>query len=129
MGAEYSIEADPTRDIVRIRMSGFFTDDDIAGFLAAREKAHARLTCGPNQHLTLNDLRGMKIQAQDIVDAFRGMLSDSAYRSKRLAFVVSPTLARSQLTRAIAGRDARFFESIAAAEAWLFTGAEGAQAA
>lgn len=122
MSASYSIDVDVPRDLVRITMSGFFAADDIAAFLATREAAHARLTCAPNRHVTINDLRGMKIQSQEVVDAFRAMLAAPRFRSRRLAFVAGPTLARSQLFRALAGRDARVFESAALAEAWLFAG-------
>jgi hypothetical protein len=119
MSAAYSITAEPEHDLIRIRMSGFFTREDVTGFLAARREAHALLTCGANQHLTLNDIREMKIQAQDIVDAFRDLLADPECHSRRLAFIVSPTLARTQLVRAMAMRDARCFEDAAEAEAWL----------
>ena len=129
MSAEYSIEVEPQRDLVRIRMSGFFASEDIEGFLEMRRAAHRNLTCGRNQHVTLNDIRDMKIQSQEIVDAFRAMLSDPVYRSRRLAFVVSPTLARTQLARTIAGRNARCFEDFWTAEAWLFGPAEEAAAA
>ena len=121
MSAEFSIDADPSRDLIRIRMAGFFTQPDILAFVAARRAAHAELRCGPNQHVTLNDVRDMKIQSQDMVDAFRAMLSDPAYRSRRLAFIVGPTLTRTQLSRAIAGRDARCFDDSWAAEAWLYS--------
>jgi hypothetical protein len=121
MNAEYSIDVDPARNLVRIRMSGFFDHDDIQGFLEARRAAHARLTCPRNAHVTINDIRDMKIQSQEIVDAFREMLAQPAYRSRRLAFIVSPTLARTQLMRAIAGRNARCFEDPWAAEAWLLS--------
>ena len=120
MNASFSFQTDRALDLVRIQMSGLFTSDDIAAFLEARRRAHAELRCGPNQHLTLNDVRGMKIQLQDAVSAFRLMLSDPAYRSRRLAFVASQTLARSQLMRALADReDARCFDSVEEAEAWL----------
>jgi hypothetical protein len=125
MDAEYSIEIDRSRDLIRIRMGGLFTLDDIAAFLEARRRAHAELGCAPNQHLTLNDLRTMKIQSQEVVAAFRDMLADPAFRSRRLAFVAAQTLARSQLVRALGGRDARdarFFDYIEDAEAWLFAG-------
>lgn len=115
----FTIEVDIARSLVRIAMSGFFGDDDIARFVAERDIVHAQLTCAPNQHMTLNDLRGMKIQSQQAVAAFKKILGDPAYRSKRLAFVVSQTLARSQLMRALEGRDARCFESVTMAEAWL----------
>lgn len=124
MSAEYSISVDPSRDLVRIRMSGFFTQADIESFLAARREAHVQLTCPANAHLTLNDIRDMKIQSQEIVESFRAMLAAPEYRSRRLAFIVSSTLALSQLGRALAGRHARCFDDPAAAEHWLLTGEE-----
>lgn len=120
MSADFSFQVDPSRDLVRIRMGGFFTPDDIDAFLAARHEAHQQLTCARNQHVTLNDIRDMKIQSQEIVDAFRAMLAGAEYRSRKLAFVVSPTLARTQVARALDRRDAQCFEDMWRAEAWLF---------
>ncbi|GAA4809150.1 hypothetical protein GCM10023232_00150 [Sphingosinicella ginsenosidimutans] len=120
MSARFTIDVDPARDLVRITMSGFYSAADIDAFLAKRAAAHRLLTCGANEHLTLNDVRGMKIQSQDSVQAFRQMLSDPAYRSRRLAFVVDQTLALFQLERALANRDARCFATVQQAEAWLF---------
>jgi hypothetical protein len=128
MSADYTITVEPERNLVRIRMGGFFTHDDIAEFVESRRVAHAQLGCARNHHVTLNDLRGMKIQSQDIVEAFRDMLAEPSFRSRRLAFVVSPTLARTQLLRAVAGRDVRFFEDSVQAEAWLLA-ADDARAA
>lgn len=120
MSASFHIETEPARDLVRITMSGFFTPDDIEAFLAARAAAHKQLRCGPNQHLTLNDVRGMKIQSQQAVVAFQRMLADPDHRSRRLAFVVDKTLALLQLERALANRDARCFSSVNEALLWLF---------
>ena len=120
MDAHYTFEIDRARSLVRITMSGLFTLADIEAFLRDREKAHAELGCGRNRHLTLNDLRGMKIQHQEVVTAFRDMLAAPEHRSRRLAFVAGPTLAKSQLMRAMSGRDARCFEDVASAEKWLF---------
>ncbi|MES2442038.1 MAG: STAS/SEC14 domain-containing protein [Pseudomonadota bacterium] len=120
MSAEFSFQVDSSRDLVRIRMGGFFTPEDIAAFLAARHEAHKLLTCRRNAHVTLNDIRDMKIQSQESVDAFRAMLAAPDYRSRRLAFIVSPTLARTQVMRALDRREARCFEDMWRAEAWLF---------
>lgn len=128
MSAAYQFTVDPALSLIRIRMSGFFTPADIEGFLAARRVAHRELRCGINQHLTLNDVRDMKIQSQESVEAFRVMLADSEFRSQRLAFIVSPTLARTQLVRAIDQRVARVFEDAWEAEVWLL-GQQGARAA
>lgn len=128
MPAEFTIDVEPARDLVRIRMGGFFTAEDIDTFLVARAEAHRRLVCAPNQHLTLNDLREMKIQSQDSVEAFRAMLADPAYRSRRLAFVIGATLARTQLERALDRRVARCFDDPWPAEAWLLSGKDRAAA-
>jgi hypothetical protein len=127
MNASFSFDVDRMRDLVRIQMAGLFTSADIAAFLEARRRAHAELRCAPNEHVTLNDLRGMKIQSQEGVAAFRLMLSDPAFRSRRLAFVASQTLARSQLMRALDGREARCFDSVDEAETWLFDEADEVQ--
>ena len=119
MSASFSFDVEPRLDLVRIKMFGFFTPDEVKAFAAERRKAHAKLQCGPNEHLTLNDLRGLKIQPSESVEMFRDMLASPEFRSRRLAFVVAPTLAQGQLLRALAGRHARFFEDPVIAEAWL----------
>lgn len=130
MSAEFSFRVDPDRDLVRVRMAGFFTPEDVAAFARARAEAHGLLRCPPNAHVTLNDVREMKIQPQETVEAFGRLLVDPAFRSRRLAFVAAPTLARSQLQRALAGRtDVRLFEEEAEARAWLFEHAGGVERA
>lgn len=118
MNARFTIAVDPARDLVRVSMSGFWDRDTIAGFVVDLRASHKRLRCGPNQFITINDIREMKIQSQDVVAAFHTMLSDPTIRSRRLAFVVASSLARMQLGRAISGRDADSFTDPAAAEAW-----------
>jgi len=121
MSAGYTFDVDPSRNYVRLRMHGFFTPEDLPAFIAARREAHVRLTCAANAHVTLNDIRELKIQSKEIVDGFSRMLGDSAYHARRLAFVITPGLLRTQVMRALAGRDdARCFESKRNAEAWLF---------
>jgi hypothetical protein len=119
MNPHFSFQVDPARDLVRITMSGLFTPDDIAAFAEARQRAHCKLGCPANAHVTLNDIRTLKIQPQEVVAGFREMLAAPAYRSRRLAFVCGPTLARNQLTRALGARDARCFDDPVSAEAWL----------
>jgi hypothetical protein len=120
MGARFSFQVDPSRDYVRITMSGLFSLQDIADFVEARRQAHLQLQCARNAHVTLNDVRGLKIQPQETVAAFREMLAAPDYRSRRLAFVAGQTLARNQLLRALGNRDARCFDDPIQAEAWLF---------
>lgn len=108
-------------------MAGFYTQEGIRAFVAARREAHKALRCPPNAHLTINDIRGMAAQPHTTVDAFCEMLAAPEYRSRRLAFVVGPYLARTQVLRALASRAGRCFTDPEAAEAWLL--AEDADAA
>lgn len=117
----FSVSVDVPLDLVRITLGGFFTQDDIQRFLAAREIAHAQLRCGPNQHLTLADVRGLSIQMQEIVGAWRQVLAAPEYRSRRLAFVQGQSLTRLQLQRAAVNRDVRYFNDMAKAEAWVLS--------
>ena len=128
MNANYTFEVDPSRDFVRLQMRGFFSPADLPAFMAARQASHARLTCAANAHVTLIDARELKIQSQEMIDAFGRMLSVSGYHARRLAFVIPRGLLRTQLCRAIGDReDVSHFESVRMAEAWLFASVAGAR--
>ena len=126
MEARFSFQIDRPRGLIRITMAGFFTLDDIREFLKARDEVHDALGCAPNQHLTLNDIRGITAQPQTIVDAFEEILAAPEKRSRRLAFIVGPTLARLQVLRALSLREAKCFADPALAEAWLLDADAGA---
>lgn len=119
MEAIYKVEADPATNMIRHYLAGFFEPIDVENYVAARNAAHAQLTSAPNQHVTLVDVRDMKIQQQDIVKTFGAVLADPRYHSRKLAFVVALSLARMQLLRATGSRSAQYFSTIEEAEAWL----------
>ena len=126
MDAYYHFEVDPARNIVRLKLAGFFNETNLQAFLAARATAFAKLKGPPNSHVTLVDVRDMKIQSQDMVASFRHLLTDERYFARRFAFVVGSTLARMQLLRALDERRARTFATTEEAEAWLFAKEEAA---
>ncbi|HEX8555623.1 MAG TPA: hypothetical protein VF695_13020 [Sphingomonas sp.] len=128
MHAEFQFAVDVPRSLVRITLGGFFTPADIVRFAEARAKAHQQLRCGPNAHVTLVDIRGIKIQSQESVAGFAGVLASRVHRSRRIAFVVETSLARMQLKRAAGERSEGIFLTIQDAERWLFA-AEADQAA
>ncbi len=117
----FDIDVDVPRHLVLIRMGGFFGPEAIERFTRARNAAHARLQCGPHEHMTLNDVSGMSIQSQEMVTAFQRLLADPTHRSRKLAFVHASTLARMQLQRAASSRHVAYFRTAAQAEAWLFS--------
>lgn len=126
MRAQYRIDVDVSRSLVRIWLGGFFAASDLPGFIAERDAAHRKLKCAPNQHVTLTDVREMNIQPQDTVAAFRNLLSDKRHQSRKVAFVVASSLARMQLIRAAEGRIARLFATPEEAVAWLMSADEDA---
>ena len=120
MTAKFNFRIDRSRGVVRITMAGFYDLADVAAFFEARRNAHAELGLPPNQHLTLNDLRRMQIQKQEVIEAFQAGLAAPEEKARKLAIVVDAAMARSQANRAIASDDTRYFTDVREAEAWLF---------
>ena len=120
MSDKFTFTLDRDRGLVRISMQGFYTLDDVAAFFEARRKAHAELGLPRNAHLTLNDLRGMQIQAQEVIQAFQLGLAVPEEKARKLAIVVDAAMARGQANRAINSADTHYFTDLASAEAWLF---------
>ncbi len=119
MSDKFTFSLDRERGLVRIRMQGFYGLEDVEAFFEARRRAHAELGLPRNAHLTLNDLRGMKVQQQEVIEAFQKGLAVPEEKARRLAVVVDAAMARGQANRAIASEDTRYFTDVAAAEAWL----------
>ena len=128
MSEKFSFTVDRDRGLVRISMQGFYTLRDVAAFFDARRKALTELGLPPNAHVTLNDLRGMKIQAQEVIQAFQQGLALPEEKARKLAIVVDAAMARAQANRAINSSDTRYFTDVESAEAWLFAEEPAAQA-
>lgn len=122
MAEKFTFRIDRSRGLVRIQMHGFYDVGDVAAFFDARRTAHAELGLPRNQHLTLNDLRGMQIQKQEVIEAFQLGLAAPEEKARKLAIVVDAAMAKGQASRAIASDDTRYFTDLGEAEAWLFEG-------
>jgi hypothetical protein len=123
MAATFDITVDPARHLIRITGSGFFLPEDVAAFVAERDRIYARHQTGVIPFVTIIDIRAMGIQSQETVALFRKAATRSRNASRRLAIVVDKSLARLQMKRVVEGRDAAFFATVAEAEAWLFRAA------
>lgn len=120
MAEKFTFRIDRSRGLVRIAMHGFYDLGDVAAFFDARRTAHAELGLPRNQHLTLNDLRRMHVQKQDVIEAFQLGLAAPKEKARKLAIVVDAAMARGQASRAIDSSDTRYFTDVREAEAWLF---------
>lgn len=121
--ARFTVEPDAARGVAYLTLSGFFLLPDVAAFDRAWAEAHAALRCPPNSHLTLCDIGDMSIQSQDVVNAFTAIAQDTARQGRKIAMIVSVSLARLQAKRL--NRPDRqgvaYFYDRAEAEAWLFS--------
>lgn len=122
MDGTFDIRVDPERDLIRMRLCGFFDEALLDRLLAARIDAREELRCAPTARRVIVDLRDIKIQAQTIVARFAAVLANPDRRSRRLAIVIGRTLARQQLLRVVGSRldgDVAIFTDPAEAEAWV----------
>jgi len=115
----FRIEADRRASLIRLTMGGFFDSATIGDMRAQLVTAIGSLTCPPNEHLTLCDIRGMDIQTQDRVEEFSRLVGSDDVRSRRLAFVTARSLARLQAKRLSARADVEFFSDLESAHDWL----------
>lgn len=75
----------------------------------------------PTDHVSLVDVSACKIQRQEVLAAFVGLIRDERYRARRVAFVTGPdSLAKMQIRR-VNTREAtvRIFADRDAAQTWL----------
>ncbi|WP_375397823.1 hypothetical protein [uncultured Sphingomonas sp.] len=117
--------AHPERNLIRVTLSGFFDPAAFAGFDEARRTAHRKLRCPRNGHDTLVDVRDLKLQPQDIVEAARVMIADRRTRARRLAFVTGDAAIRMQVRRLLNRPGIRYFADLATAETWLAQPVQG----
>jgi hypothetical protein len=116
---KYSISVDRLAAFVRIKLGGFFALEDVQDFAVAQRRAYEALASAMGRHVTLCDVSDCKIQPQEVVEAFRGLLTDRTLMSARLAFVTGTSPAKMQIRRLIARDTCRFFEDTLSAERWL----------
>lgn len=120
MNATYAVTIEPHRKLLRVKLGGFFGVSDVEALETEKRAALVRLNCGRNQHFTLVDVSDCKLQPQDVFGAFQAAIADPRHMARRIAFVTGSSLARMQVRRMLRRDDADIFDSVAAAEAWLF---------
>jgi hypothetical protein len=114
----FSVTVDPGRDYVEVELRGFLDPQTASNFNDEYRVAKARLSADRSRHVTLIDVSGLKIQAQNIVSDFALMLSDPSIQSARLAFVVADAPVKMQLRRLLHDH-AAMFDTVDEARSWL----------
>jgi hypothetical protein len=114
----FSVMVDAGRDYVEVELRGFLDPQTASNFNDEYRVAKARLSADRSRHVTLIDVSGLKIQAQNIVSDFALMLSDPSIQSARLAFVVADAPVKMQLHRLLHDH-AAMFDTVDEARSWL----------
>lgn len=115
----YHIDVERDIWLIRLTMGGFFEAETIARMKDGLVDAIATLSCPPNGHVTLCDIRQMSIQSQERVADFARLVGSDDIRSRRLAFVTAASLARLQARRLTDRDGVEFFSDAEAALQWL----------
>lgn len=115
----FAIAVEKERHLVRLTMGGFFESATILQMRAALVEALGTLSCSPNDHVTLCDIRQMDIQSQERVEEFSRLVGSDDIRSRKLAFVVAKSLARLQAKRLTSREGVEFFADPETALDWL----------
>ncbi len=119
MKTNYEIKLDPGKRLIRIIVSGFFKREEVVPFMLALRDGILAIECPPGQHLMLMDMGAVSLHSGDVVDAFSRQVGGARLIPRRLAVVVSGSLARMQVRRMFPGLEMTFFDDAATAEHWL----------
>ncbi|HEX8415552.1 MAG TPA: hypothetical protein VF637_16980 [Sphingomicrobium sp.] len=119
MDLSFEITVDVASRLVRLKVGGLFTLDDVQAFAAEQRAAYAKLGTARGRHRTLCDVSECKIQLQEVFAAFRQLLDDPWLMSERMAFVTGRSPAKMQVRRLISRDTCRFFDGVREAEQWL----------
>lgn len=116
----YKITTEPRRKLVRLKLAGMLTREQVARLYREEHLAILAMGCRPGDHLCIVDLTACPLQIQEVAQAFQSEIKSSG-KARRLAMYVGEALGRMQARRIARERDdVAIFERRDEAEAWLF---------
>ena len=114
------VTTEPWRKLVRARMSGMLSIEDVEGFAAEFRAAAASMNAGPGEFSLLVETQGNTVQRQDVMGRFQELLTRPQVRARRIAIVRHGMLGRMQARRLTEQSDhAQVFDNMPEADAWL----------
>jgi len=121
----HSVTIDRTRNLIEVRLKGFFSPED-AGWMGEEVREAIRtLGTAAGQHVTLYDVSKVKIASKPTIAMMIGVFGNPVFRdlwARRVAFYSTSALGRLQLQRVCDVReDVGIFEDRPAALAWLLS--------
>ena len=118
----YKITVDHGRRIVRVQMSGFFDPTEVAAFARDEQAAAKSLGCPSGAFGLLLETPGAMPQSQEVVAAFRRLLSDLPLKAGRVAIVSEGALVTMQVRRIMTAERTGVFDRVEDALAWIADG-------
>lgn len=116
-----TVTTEPARKLVRARMVGLLTVEEVHAFSREEQAAVKAMGLGSGEFLLLVETGGHAVQTQEVMAAFRDLMLHSPLKAKRIATVRAGALSRLQQRRVNETRaDTEVFGTVEEAEAWLF---------
>jgi hypothetical protein len=115
----FTIAAHPRRKLLRVALQGFFTVEQVAWFARSAQEAVAGMGCRSGDWVHICDISDMKVQSQEVAEAFTRFINHPERRSRKLAIVTGQSPVRMQIKRVLACSDAGVFKTVMEAERWI----------
>lgn len=118
----FSLTSDQSRNLIVARMAGFMTVEEVEEFSRQEQSAVEAMGLGCGEFLLLINTDDAVIQSQEVVAAFKGIVTGSRFKARRIAVVRHDTITRMQTRRILEERaDAAVFETMDEAQDWLLS--------
>ena len=114
------VTSEPWRKLVRARMSGMLTVDEVHAFAQDFRAVAAALGWGPGEFSLLVETQGNTVQQQQVMSLFQDLLTRPQLRARRVAIVRHGMLGRMQARRLAENSETtKVFDNMPEAEVWL----------
>lgn len=116
----FEITFDPSRRLLRLELSGFWSVETVDAFDRARREVETATRLQSGDHVCLVDVRRHAVQSQPVTARAQVVIQESPIQPRKIALLVASALARAQLSRIVVHPATKVFDNEGDAEAWLF---------
>jgi hypothetical protein len=114
------VSVEPWRKLVRAKMSGMLSLEEVHAFAVEMREAAGRMGLGSGEFALLVETQGNTVQRQEVMSLFQDLLTRPQLRARRIAIVRHGMLGRMQARRlAEHSESTQVFDNMPDAEVWL----------
>jgi hypothetical protein len=117
--ATYAITYEPSRALVRVAIKGFWKLTDVDSYRDELMPIVQRCRTEAGRCRVLIDRNASTVQSKDVADAMSAAFKLGFAAEDSVAMATTSALMRMQFNRTMARKNAKCFESMNEAEAWL----------